>query len=101
MGSALVVTSLASYGVAAAKASDLEDRCPDHVCRQSQVGDIREDIDGYDALRTASMVTGIAGGALIAGGMVMLLVVPAFSGEERDAFVAPIFGPTVGMHGRF
>ncbi len=101
VGSALVATSLVSYGVAAAKASELEDRCPDHVCRQSQAGDVREDIEGYDALRSASMVTGIAGGALLAGGMVMLLVVPAFSGEQRDAFVAPILGPSVGVHGRF
>ncbi len=74
VGGALIVVSLTTFGVASSKKSDLDGICPDMVCRESQVGrGVEEQINSYDAFRTTSLVTGIAGGVVAAAGIGLLL----------------------------
>jgi hypothetical protein len=94
----LGVASLIGFGVvsglAVAEQNKLDDRCPKATCGSAY----RSEVDRYDALRTASTITLIAGGTLTALGAVLL-----FTRSERSTESAfePMLGPgQIGLRGR-
>jgi hypothetical protein len=66
---------LVASGVTALLANGKLSQCPDHVCSDASVK------SSYDILRTISMVSVYAGGALALGGVVMWLLAP---GQEQS-----------------
>lgn len=94
----LGAASLVGFGVVGALAlsekSRLDGRCSDARCSTRY----QDNIDRYDGLRTASTVTLIAGGALAALGVTLILLQPS-TPREHAAFVALIGPGSIGMRG--
>ena len=100
-GAASLVAGAITGGLALSKRSALLDACPDGSCFASQQTALQSDVDAYHTLGTVSTATFIAGGALAATGVVLLLTAPK-SKPTRDAFLRPLISPGfVGVSGRF
>jgi hypothetical protein len=93
---------LIGFGVVSAlainKKSSLDDHCPQNTCAPAYY----KQLDQYDALRTASTVSLIAGGALVALGAGLLLFSPhADHADSEHATLQPLIGPgSLGLRGQ-
>jgi len=92
-GVGLVVGTITG-SIALGKKSNIDDStsCHDNRCAPSET----DQVNSYNAMRTVSSVGFIAGGALAALGVVLLVTAP--SGASAQAFVGP---QSVGLRGRF
>jgi len=72
-GAGLVVGGVLA-GVAAGKRSGLEDACGEELACPPEA---HEAADSYNALRVPTTVAFVAGGALVAGGVVLLVLSPS------------------------
>jgi tetratricopeptide (TPR) repeat protein len=94
LGGAGVAVGGIGAGLAANKKGELDDGCLDNQCPPP----LHDDIDDYQTLRVLSSTVFIAGGALAATGIVLLLAAPSdAAASERSAFgVMPYASPTGG-----
>jgi hypothetical protein len=100
-GAASLAVGAITGGLALSKRSALLEQCPDGQCFASQEAALKSDVDAYHALGAASTGTFIAGGALAATGVVLLLTAPR-SKATREASLRPLLSPGfVGVSGRF
>jgi tetratricopeptide (TPR) repeat protein len=97
LGGAGLVTSAVLAAVANGKRSDFEDQCPDNKCPLGVPDSVRDDVNSYNSLRDLSTVGWIAGGALMVGGIGLLIALPA-GGGRLSAEVAP---GKFTLHGHF
>ena len=96
-GVAGIALGAVSGAVVASKASDLDDRCPDHRCPTGT----QDKIDSASTWATVSTVSFVVGGVGIASGIVMLLLGKP-SGTTSTAGVKPVLGARyLGLDGRF
>lgn len=87
-GAALIVGGITG-GLALDRQSTLDDGCPGGDCPP----DFHDDVDAFEAFRTVSAVTLIAGGVLAVGGLTLVLTSP--SGDSSNgASTALRFGPS-------
>lgn len=89
LGGAAVLTSGALAIVANGKRDDFADQCPDNVCPVGVPTSVRDDVKSYNSLRTVSTVGWIAGGALMIGGVGLLIALPEGGGRKLSATIAP------------
>jgi tetratricopeptide (TPR) repeat protein len=80
LGGAGLVTSAVLAVVANGKHDGFEDQCPDNVCPLGVPDSVRDDVNSYNSLRTLSTVGWIAGGALMVGGIGLLVALPGGGG---------------------
>jgi hypothetical protein len=71
-GTSLVLAGVAGI-VANGKRDGFEQACPDHYCPRGVPDDVRDEARTYNTLVTLSTIGWIAGGALAAGGAVLIL----------------------------
>jgi hypothetical protein len=90
VGGACLVAGGAIGGAVMGKASDLEERCPDKQCPESEW----EELDKADSMAMASNVLLGVGAAAVVAGVVLFFVEP---GDEEEAAVS--LTPTVGPQG--
>lgn len=94
LGAASLVGFAVVGSLALAQKSKLDDNCPNTSCSTA----FRSDVDRYDTLRTLSTVTLIAGGALAATGVALLIARP--SDRPDRARLVPFIAPgAVGVRG--
>jgi hypothetical protein len=100
VGGAGLAIGAITGGLALAKHSDLIGKCPTGHCAASQQASLGSEVSAYDTLGTASTVGFVAGGALAATGVILVLTAP--SRPAREAAFSPVLGPGyVGVTGRF
>lgn len=76
-GGASATLGVVTLALALDEKAALEARCPDHACRQSQLGaDGKRDLDTYDTLSTTTTVAFVAAGVFAAGGAALLIASP-------------------------
>jgi hypothetical protein len=97
LGGAGLATSAVLGIVANGKRGDFEDQCPDNVCPVGVPQSVRDDVDSYNSMRTLSTVGWIAGGALVVGGIGLLIALPG-GGGGLSAQVSP---GAFSLHGQF
>lgn len=93
-------------GIASGKKSDLETQCPNLRCGP---GEPQDTLDSANTAATVSTVGFIAGGVLVAGGVVMAVIGATSGGSSKDEEQAPVgfvpFGGPEGggfmLHGAF
>jgi hypothetical protein len=95
------VASLVGFGVvsglAIADKGTLDDHCPNGTCGKAYQGSV----DRYDALRTASTITLIAGGVFTVVGGALLLTRSSEHEHTSQVKLEPMLGPgSVGLRGR-
>jgi len=95
------IASLIGFGVTSGLAigdkGTLEDRCPNGTCGMAE----RSTVERYDALRTASTTTLIAGGVFTVLGGALLLTRPSEHQRTAQSRLEPMLGPgSVGLRGR-
>jgi hypothetical protein len=95
------IASLIGFGVTSGLAigdkSTLDDRCPNGTCGMAE----RSTVDRYDALRTASTITLIAGGIFTVLGGALLLTRPSEHERISQSKLEPMLGPgSVGLRGQ-
>jgi hypothetical protein len=84
-------------GLAIADKGTLDDHCPNDTCGRVY----RSTVERYDALRTASTLTLIAGGVFTVLGGTLLLARPSEHERVSQSTLEPILGPgSVGLRGR-
>ena len=94
LGAAGLVGFAVVGSLALAEKSKLDDHCPNASCSAAY----RSEVDRYDTLRMLSTVTLIAGGALAATGVALLIARPTDRPER--AALTPLVGPgLVGLRG--
>jgi tetratricopeptide (TPR) repeat protein len=94
LGAASLVGFAVVGSLALAQKSKLDDHCPNTSCSTAY----RSEVDRYDTLRTLSTVTLLAGGALAATGLALLIARPA-ERPERARLVPFISPGGVGVRG--
>jgi hypothetical protein len=90
-GAAGLVVGGVTGGMVLAKHGQLQNECPTGTC----YGTARDDLSGYHTLGTASTVGFVAGGALLATGVVLLATAP--SRRTGGARVVPALGRRAGF----
>ena len=80
-----------TYGMARAKADDLDARCDDGTCPPGE----SDSVDDYNALKTASTIGFIVAGLGLTTGVVVLLAAPSGDSGERSG--AGFVGARVGL----
>ncbi len=91
VGAAGLVVGGISGGLAVAKHSSLTTACPGGNCFVSQQASLQSDVNTYHALATASTAGIVAGAAVLATGLIVVLTAPR-SQPGREAAVAPVIG---------
>ena len=86
VGGAGLVVGAITGGLALDKRSSLEKACPNKQCTPQNHGDV----DSYQTLRIVSGVGLIAGGALAAAGIVLLIVAPSAAEPAVSLGVTPM-----------
>ena len=96
VGAAGLVTGGITGAMVLSKKSDLEsnENCANEACLSSE----RSEVDGYNGLRTISTVSLIAGGALAATGVVLLVTAPS---SEKPSAALVIRPGSLSLRGRF
>jgi tetratricopeptide (TPR) repeat protein len=97
VGGAGLATSVVLAIVANGKRDGFEDECPENVCPPGVSDDVRDDVESYNSLRTLSTVGWIAGGALVVGGIGLLIALPG-GGGGLSAEISP---GSFALHGQF
>jgi hypothetical protein len=88
-------------GLAGSKHSALLKTCPTGHCAPSLQSKLQPDVDSYHTLGNVSTASFIAGGAVAATGLILVLTAPAAK-PPSSATVSPIFGlGYAGMEGTF
>jgi hypothetical protein len=97
-GAAVAVLGVVGLAANKKKLNDAEARCPNHVCQPGDTTGIQDGNDARAALTRSGVITGI-GGALIAGGVVWLVLdrdrvakansTATWSRPRFDALVSP------------
>jgi hypothetical protein len=95
------IASLIGFGVTSGLAigdkGTLEDHCPNGTCGMAE----RSTVERYDALRTASTITLIAGGVFTVLGGALLLTRPSEHERTSQSKLEPMLGlGSVGLRGR-
>lgn len=98
LGGASVITSGALALVANGKRDDFEAQCPDNVCPLGVPQSVRDDVESYNSLRTLSTIGWIGGGALLIGGIGILIALPEGGGHRLSAEIGP---GSVSLQGSF
>ncbi|MET0410600.1 MAG: hypothetical protein ABW217_04865, partial [Polyangiaceae bacterium] len=70
----------------------------DNVCPLGVPQSVRDDVESYNSLRTLSTVGWIAGGALMVGGVGLLIALPEGGGRKLSAEIAP---GSISLRGNF
>jgi hypothetical protein len=91
VGAAGLVVGGITGGLAVAKHASLTSTCPGGNCLVSQQAALEADVDTYHRLATTSTVGVIAGAAVLATGVVVVLTAPRAQ-PGREAFLAPVLG---------
>jgi hypothetical protein len=89
-----LIAGAVTGGLALGKHASLNDECPDGRCSTAHAGDV----DSYRALANAATITTIAGAALAATGVVLLLTAPPSSRPSVGVYVGP---SAAGIEGKF
>jgi hypothetical protein len=100
LGGASLIAGGVTGAMAASKASELKNACPENRCPPDQQGNI----DSYNTLGTVSTITLIGGGVLAAGGVALLLFSPSATTEVKAGSLTfqPMVGPgSLGATGTF
>jgi hypothetical protein len=98
-GAGLLVGGITG-GLALSKHSELTEACGDNLCPQAQMGTLKPKIDAYETVGAVSTIGFIAGGALVATGVILILTAPR--SKTTQASVAPLVGPGfIGANGSF
>lgn len=90
-GAAMAIGGGITGGVAMSVDGDLEKSCPDEQCAEDQW----EDVDRMNSLATATNVLLIAGGAVAAAGITILIIDAAKDGEQDPGDGETAVVPTV------
>ena len=96
VGGAGIATGAVTGAMTLSKEGDLEENenCRDAKCLPSE----RDDVSGYNTLRTVSTVAWIGGAALAATGVVLLVTAP----KPTETHAALVAGPgSLFLRGRF
>jgi hypothetical protein len=92
VGGAGLILGGITGGIAAGKASDLKDRCPDNACPRSETED---DYDSAYTMAHVSTAGFIIGGVGVAVGVVGLLLPTGDDSEESTGSI--VIRPTIGL----
>jgi hypothetical protein len=100
VGAAGLLVGGVTGGLALGKHGDIMKSCPEGHCPPDQKASIQPAIDSYNSMRTISTIGFIAGGALAATGVVLMLTAP--KAKTTQAAITPIVGfGFVGANGTF
>ena len=99
VGAAGLVVGGVAGGIAVSDNSQLAGQCPGGHCAASQ----KSTVDAYNTMTTVSTAGFIAGGALVATGLVLWLTAPSATvTRAASTSIQPIIGPGyLGAQGRF
>ena len=89
-GAGLLVGGITG-GIALSEHGEIADSCAEGHCSLPQQSTLQPKIDAYETMGAASTIGFIAGGALAATGVILILTTPG--AKTPRATVAPIFGP--------
>jgi hypothetical protein len=96
VGGAGLLVGAITLGLDAAKAASLREQCPMALCPPS----LQANISTYHTLGIVSSTSLVAGGALAATGLIVVLTAP--KGDPHAAGVSPVVGlGYAGLAGRF
>jgi tetratricopeptide (TPR) repeat protein len=100
VGGAGLVAGAITLALDASKHATLLQSCPAGRCAASSEATLQAQVDSYHTLGLVSTASFIAGGALAATGVVLVLVAPKAS--QQSVGVSPVLGPRyAGLAGRF
>jgi hypothetical protein len=98
-GAGLLVGGITG-GLALGKHGDIAKSCPDGHCPKGTEASFQSAIDGYGTMGTLSTIGFIAGGALAATGVILIITAPR--AKTMQASLAPVVGPGyLGARGSF
>jgi hypothetical protein len=100
VGAAGLLVGGITGGLAVSKHGEITESCPDGHCPQGSQGRFKTDVDSYNTLGTLSTIGFIAGGALAATGVILMLTAPRKT--TTQATITPLVGlGFVGAKGGF
>jgi hypothetical protein len=94
-----ISAGVATWMLALDKGADLDDTCPDRTCDPTPEN--IDTLDAYETFRTATIISLVAGGVALGGGLAVLLTAPSRKAARAQAIEPWIGAGSAGIRGAF
>jgi hypothetical protein len=94
-----ILAGVTTWILALDRRADLDDMCPDRTCDPTPGS--TDTIDAYETFRTATVISLVAGGVALGGGITILLTAPSRTAPRVQAVEPWIGAGSAGIRGAF